>query len=586
MMKRITILSDLILLTCIIFHIACKKEYSCENCSSPDKPPIANAGPDQVIKLPNDSALLDGSASRDPDGQIVKWLWMKISGPASNKIDSAAAKTSVKKLSAGSYFFELTVTDNSGLFAKDTVKVQVNPADTINLPPHANAGADTTIFLPTDTANLNGSGSSDPENDIVSYSWVKISGPPSYTIVSGYTPKTQVTNLVQGVYIFELTVTDKGGLSSKDTMQVTVNAAQLSTCNPGTRPLVNTQLIPVTNIPIGSTGDFCSSGDKLFFLAWDSNNNPDDTFPESAHFNIYDVTSQAWSVSSSYLIAQRGQMALVAAGNKVFIAGGYYVDGVGLHYTLPDLNVYDISADTWTTKYLELPRRELSTAVAGNKVFFAGGIYHPAGASLDDASLSSDLVEIYDLSANTWSSTLLSQARSYLSIVTVAGNTYFAGGENYSFLTQGTPFVTLSDKIDIYNDFSGAWSASSLTEPKVGMAGITGGNQIFWAGGHTNSGLTANVEIRDVNTPGISMACLFQPNDLMASIEQNNKFVFFTGDGAIRNKFDIYDTTRNAWSIGVLSQNIDGKIILADNTIYVVGWVDGTSTKQIWKLVL
>ena len=63
--------------------ISCKKERSCEDCKENNKPPIAIAGLDQVITLPTDSILLDGSSSNDPDGTISEWLWTKISGPAS-----------------------------------------------------------------------------------------------------------------------------------------------------------------------------------------------------------------------------------------------------------------------------------------------------------------------------------------------------------------------------------------------------------------------------------------------------------------------------------------------------------------------
>ena len=41
--------------------------------------------------------------------------------------------------------------------------------------------------------------------------------------------QTQVTNLVQGIYQFELKVTDAGGLFSKDTMQVHCNQSTLRT---------------------------------------------------------------------------------------------------------------------------------------------------------------------------------------------------------------------------------------------------------------------------------------------------------------------------------------------------------------------
>jgi hypothetical protein len=49
---------------------SCNKEKSCERRKENNKPPIAVAGPDQVITLPTDSISLDGSVSSDPDGTI------------------------------------------------------------------------------------------------------------------------------------------------------------------------------------------------------------------------------------------------------------------------------------------------------------------------------------------------------------------------------------------------------------------------------------------------------------------------------------------------------------------------------------
>jgi hypothetical protein len=53
----------------------------------------------------------------------------------------------------------------------------------------------------------------------VSYQWIKISGPSSFTITNANAVQTQVTNLVEGVYQFELKVTDIAGLFAKDTVQ-------------------------------------------------------------------------------------------------------------------------------------------------------------------------------------------------------------------------------------------------------------------------------------------------------------------------------------------------------------------------------
>ncbi|HEX6849616.1 MAG TPA: DPP IV N-terminal domain-containing protein [Chitinophagaceae bacterium] len=90
-------------------------------------------------------------------------------------------------------------------------------------PPVANAGVDVNIFLPVNSVTLNGS-ASDADNNITSSLWTKISGPSSFSIANANALRTQVTNLVQGVYQFELKVTDKTRLVDKDTVQVTVNA--------------------------------------------------------------------------------------------------------------------------------------------------------------------------------------------------------------------------------------------------------------------------------------------------------------------------------------------------------------------------
>ena len=118
----------------------------------------------------------------------------------------------------GVYSFELRVTDNNGAFGRDTIQVTVNPAG--NIPPTANAGPDQTITLPTNTVTLSGSGT-DADGNITAYLWTKISGPTAGTITNPNSATTTVTGLVQGVYSFELRVTDNNGAFGRDTMQVT-----------------------------------------------------------------------------------------------------------------------------------------------------------------------------------------------------------------------------------------------------------------------------------------------------------------------------------------------------------------------------
>jgi hypothetical protein len=192
-----------------------------------NQPPIANAGADQIITLPVNSVTLNGSASSDPDGTITNYLWTKISGPVQFTIvNNTTASTIVNNLTAGSYSFQLKVTDNGGAIAMDTIIITVNPAP-VNQPPIANAGAAITITLPTNIANLDGSASTDPDGTISSYTWSQASGPSVATIASASTAKTGISGLQQGVYVFSLLVTDNLGATNSNTVTVTVNPAAI-----------------------------------------------------------------------------------------------------------------------------------------------------------------------------------------------------------------------------------------------------------------------------------------------------------------------------------------------------------------------
>ena len=74
--------------------------------------------------------------------------------------------------------------------------------------------------LPTNTATFNGSGS-DPDGTIASYLWTQISGPLA-TLSDASLPDLMVSELAEGTYVFELTVTDNLGLSATDQVTVTV----------------------------------------------------------------------------------------------------------------------------------------------------------------------------------------------------------------------------------------------------------------------------------------------------------------------------------------------------------------------------
>ena len=210
-------------------------------------PPTANAGANQNITLPTNNIALAGSGI-DPDGTITTYLWTKVAGPAATITNANVAATTVTALVAGIYKFELRVTDNSGAVGKDTVQVIVFAP---NIAPTANAGLNQSITLPTNTANLNGTGN-DTDGTITAFKWTKIAGPASSLINNSNAAVATVTALTAGVYQFELRVTDNSGAIGKDTMQVTVNPENIApTANAGSDQSL---VLPSNKVTLSGSG--------------------------------------------------------------------------------------------------------------------------------------------------------------------------------------------------------------------------------------------------------------------------------------------------------------------------------------------
>jgi outer membrane protein OmpA-like peptidoglycan-associated protein/uncharacterized cupredoxin-like copper-binding protein len=86
-----------------------------------NSPPVANAGPDQVVT--GGLVTLDGSASYDPDGDPITYQWSQMSGPAVALATPTAVKTTFPAVAGQTYVFKLTVTDSGGLSNAATTKV-------------------------------------------------------------------------------------------------------------------------------------------------------------------------------------------------------------------------------------------------------------------------------------------------------------------------------------------------------------------------------------------------------------------------------------------------------------------------------
>ncbi|XP_010621257.1 dyslexia-associated protein KIAA0319 homolog isoform X2 [Fukomys damarensis] len=189
--------------------------------SAVDYPPVANAGSNQTITLPQNAIILNGNRSSD-DHQIVLYEWSLGAGSESKEVALQGTGTpylSVSSMQEGEYTFQLIVTDSSGQQSTAEVTVIVQPED--NRPPVAIAGPDKELVFPVDSATLDGSRSSD-DHGIVYYHWEHVRGPGAVEMANGDAAVATVTSLQVGTHHFRLTVKDQQGLSSTSTLTVAV----------------------------------------------------------------------------------------------------------------------------------------------------------------------------------------------------------------------------------------------------------------------------------------------------------------------------------------------------------------------------
>ena len=192
-----------------------------------NNPPLANAGGNQQV-AEGTEVTLAGSGS-DADGEPLMYAWQQLAGPpvALNGETSPTLQFTAPMLPGGSpdaqeeYEFELTVTDICGASHKDAVTIKV-----VNVPsaPVANAGGSQ---MANEAANvvLDGSASSDPDDDPITYTWTQTGGP-AVLLVDANTPNPSfVAPFVSSTgasLSFQLEVSDPYGGSDTDEVTVSV----------------------------------------------------------------------------------------------------------------------------------------------------------------------------------------------------------------------------------------------------------------------------------------------------------------------------------------------------------------------------
>jgi len=182
--------------------------------------PTANAGVDQSV---NEGTTVNlAGTGADGDGTIGSYSWQQVGGTVVVLTDADMASASfIAPLVTASedLIFRLTVTDNGGASASDTVTVT---ALNVNVVPVADAGDDQNANEGT-TVNLPGTGA-DGDGTIANFSWQQDSGTTVVLTDGDMASASFIAPLVTASedLIFRLTVTDNGGATGSDTVTVAV----------------------------------------------------------------------------------------------------------------------------------------------------------------------------------------------------------------------------------------------------------------------------------------------------------------------------------------------------------------------------
>ncbi len=203
--------------------------------------PTANAGANQSV-APGATVQLNGSGSTDPQGLPLTYTWSLITLPANSSAVLSAGNivnpTFVADQS-GTYVAQLTVSNG---YLSSTVPATVTIATT-DVQPVANAGPAQTVIAGS-AVTLDGSQSSDPNNQPLTYSWALLSVPAgSNAVLTGQaTVNPTFVADVTGAYVVQLIVSDSYASSSPSTVTITATKPTI-TLSPNSLNLSNSPAI-------------------------------------------------------------------------------------------------------------------------------------------------------------------------------------------------------------------------------------------------------------------------------------------------------------------------------------------------------
>ncbi|WP_276372001.1 Ig-like domain-containing protein [Chryseolinea sp. H1M3-3] len=192
--------------------------------SNPGGPTVNITSPVNNASLPVGSTITIVAEALSSGGTISKVEFFNGTVKLGED-DTSPYNYSWSNVQEGTYTLSAKATDALGNNQTDEIQIFVKST------PIAYAGDDVTVVLPQTTVEISGKGESSDGSDL-SYSWSQISGPNDASISDANSSSPTFENLIEGLYVFELTITDSNGVTASDQVAVEVtNPPMLSEGN-------------------------------------------------------------------------------------------------------------------------------------------------------------------------------------------------------------------------------------------------------------------------------------------------------------------------------------------------------------------
>jgi hypothetical protein len=261
--------------------------------SSTNTPPVANAGPNQVVTAPV-LVQLDGSGSTDVDGNTLTYRWSLTSIPSGSTAvlsSTTAVKPTFTADLAGTYIAQLIVNDGFVDSAPSTVTITSNQP----LQPTAIAGPNQTVAKGA-LVTLAGTGT-DPQNLPLTFKWSLTSKPVGSTAVLSNTTISNPTFTADlgGSYVAQLIVNN--GVLDSQPSSVTIKTTNTQ---PVANAGVNRFVATGATVALDGTGSHDADNDPLTF-SWTFTSRPPGSSAVLVNANTATPTFTA-DVAGTYVI--------------------------------------------------------------------------------------------------------------------------------------------------------------------------------------------------------------------------------------------------------------------------------------------